>query len=196
MRQTYARIGPLPRAYRTLPLSIWYQRAKYDIQRVLPPYLTYPRFAAVVALISPGRSWSRNIADALTLVTAWHNHSPIPRSLATYSMQHIDKAIALLDSPTRNADWYVTGPKVRAFYHCLINPVLAPDAPIDLHMRHAWFRNTEDKPVTSREYRILHRRLILLANSRHVPPCSLQAAIWEHELSMPHIRKDKPNATH
>jgi len=193
MRQTYARIGPLPRAYRTLPLSIWYQRARYDIQRVLPPYLDYQTFAAVVALISPGRRWSNNIADAITLVDAWHNDSPIPRSLATYSMAHIDKAIAYLQTYDETL---ITGQKVRAFYHCLIDPTAAPDAPIDRHMRHAWFKTTEDKPVTPREYRILHRRLIRLANSRHIPPCSLQASIWEHELSMPHIRKDKPNATH
>jgi hypothetical protein len=162
----------------------WYQRAHEECRILAARYqLTLEQAAGVVAAISPGKNWGLNILDAETLIDAYQ-HGARGRKLpnvSSYGWRNVFKSERILAGHSPLDILPITGPKVRAFYLCMLNPCESSEVCIDRHAQALALAYTgaELRAVhagAQYEYFALHYRR--LAERLGLLPHQLQAICW------------------
>jgi hypothetical protein len=165
----------------------WYPSAHAVAVRIGQTYyVETPRVCAVIAALSPGCPWERNIEDTETLISAWRKREPIPL-VGVYGRRNRDKAIAALEAETFSPDSVfnpTTGPKVWNFYACINDPATTEHIVIDRHAKCAALGITVDRDsagiVTRAEYKHLASSYRNVAANSGFTPAETQAIIWVH----------------
>lgn len=136
--------------------------------------------AAVVAAISPGLKWERNLICARALIL-WHRDGRTKASepvVETYSYANVRKALAILDGEA--PDLHLTGPKVRAFYHAIVgeNRGAVIDGHIANALRGARSALREGKSPTVSERRVWRQAFQSVACATGLDVHAIQAIVW------------------
>lgn len=100
----------------------WYATAR-EVAVALDPKDPV-RAAAIIAVLSPRLPWDRNVKAAAEVYQGIQ-----PAVLAGNAR----KAFALLECDASEFDEYVKGPKVRAFWHAIVNPSDPRSIVVDRH---------------------------------------------------------------
>lgn len=121
IESVWARRAPIDIAHG----SNWYRDAARTIADRIPT--AFEPACAIVAVLSPRLEWSENLLLAETLVTGGARDRGLERNW--------DKACQILHRSRRGYKWehLITGPKVSAFYRCLLGRKPEPWV-IDTHM--------------------------------------------------------------
>jgi hypothetical protein len=165
----------------------WYQITALDLHALASkldvPFMT---LCGVVAALSPGVRWSRNIYWAEQLVRYPDEVMNGVLKIPTYSFLNVTKAKRIIDG--ENPLTVLSGPKVRAFYHCLITAGQTTEVCIDGHAysialgRRLGVRSSSSKldrakirlsdlPIIRQAYRNVAKKLDITAPQ-------LQATTW------------------
>ena len=170
---------------------LWYARANRRGQELSVRHgVTLEKAIGVIAVLSPGCEWGKNLQYADELLAAWASGkrgSELPM-VGVYGNRNLDKAKRILAGHSPMLVIPETSKKVRAFYNCLLSPAESRDVVIDRHAKCAalGLRSTkngyasQDVSVRSAEYEYLSRHYVKLADRFGLLPSQLQAAIWTH----------------
>lgn len=129
----------------------WYQRAREEAEYLATEYGDHredgaewdrevEKAAAVIAVLSPRLSWPKNVELARLAYEKWGNTpaihlSPAVLKLATHDWPGLklngQKALRILAG--ENLDEVVSGPKVRAFWHTIVDPSDPRSVVVDRH---------------------------------------------------------------
>lgn len=178
--------------------SQWYadaKRAIYDESVRLELALGlqpdgFHTLAGVVAALSPGLRWERNVFWARELAEAWQRgRAETMKDIPTYSYANVRKAIRILAGEAPEA--VLSGPKVTAFYRLIVSGGRSDDVCVDGHayaLAIGWDGNIRDSMTddvdrtTVRISKPEFRRVMLayrrLAHKVGVPVSTLQAVTW------------------
>jgi hypothetical protein len=133
------------------------------------------RAAAIIAVLSPGTSWERNLKDA-RLVCEQGEYATV----TTYPANKA-KALKILSSSV----WFeqVRGNKVRSFFDNIIAPDTSQAVTLDRHMLRFICKTWDDKCLnrifsSKRNYQAIAERIRRRAKKIGIRPCQLQAALW------------------
>jgi len=96
--------------------------------------VTLEQAAGVIASLSPGCQWGRNLQDADQLIAAHVAWKRLP-NVGSYGRRNIVKARKILDGDSPFDVLPETGPKTRAFYSLIVNPANATTVCIDRHAK-------------------------------------------------------------
>jgi hypothetical protein len=157
----------------------WYIAARYNCKRLAQKYdVPLPVVCAIVAVLSPNCPWSRNLHDADRLLYCYAQGHPITWvSAATYP-RNVRKAWVIRD--TGNTE-LVSGPKVRAFYQCMLSPN-SHAVCCDIHIysiASGINYTTQTMPNISRaNYAVIAQAFRSLASKLRVAPYRVQATCW------------------
>lgn len=166
----------------------WYSDANSLARQMAERYsLSLAKVVGVIAVLSPGSEWNRNIIDAEMLIKSFIGHQTIP-TVGVYGKRNIAKAVAILEG-ARFEDVVdsFNSPKVHAFYHAILNPTTATEVVVDQHMKavmlhkrgkrggSAW---NEINGVQRHEYPYLAWHIRKIAERAEMSPVSLQAILW------------------
>jgi hypothetical protein len=128
--------------------------------------------AGVIAALSPQAAWDENKRQAEALLAG----EPV-RNTA----ERLDKAtdIACGIDP----EYVLGGPKTRAFYGCILDPVGHPTACIDRHMVRAALKVSSDAEIKlwakrAGVYDLIAEEIGKLAKRYSQPVSTIQAVIW------------------
>jgi len=155
----------------------WYQDANATARRIaqaqgLPLHVV----AGVVATLSPGCKWSRNLYDAGMVCAKGRAY----KSATTYGLQLAKAWRILEDLPSRDAmPDYIGSPralKTRAFYWNILDPSGTEHVTIDRWVLRAV--GIKGHWVGKREYRRLEETIKDIAAAMGLVPCQCQAIIW------------------
>lgn len=164
----------------------WYQLAHNEAELLSIRYgVTIEAAAGVIAAISPGSAWGRNVIDAGRFIAAFVTQSELP-NVGVYGSDGRKKAERILagESPLD----VLGGPKVRAFYADILNPLDTEAVTVDRHAKglaygYASKRKgfaSDDKLSSVKswenEYLAWHYRVI--ARRYDLIPSQLQAITW------------------
>lgn len=129
------------------------------------------QFTAVVAALSPGRYWTRNIRDAI----AFLNGEPIPQPCGGNPLR--TAMAVMLDGPDAIPSSQV---KVRSFFDNLTETETSTAVTVDSHAASVWAGRRERGSVQFGEslYRKIERDYQELAAEYGVLPHEIQAAAW------------------
>jgi hypothetical protein len=136
----------------------------------------------VIAALSPGNEWGKNLLDADTLLSAWNAGKPLPM-VGTYGMKNVVKCRRiLLGEHPLDVLPPATSPKVRAFYKCLSEPTLSDAVTIDRHAKclalNAMTNRESISVVRPVEYVLYAWHYMTLATRIGLLPSQLQAITW------------------
>jgi hypothetical protein len=135
----------------------------------------------VIAALSPGNEWGKNILDADALLSAWNAGRRLP-VVGTYGMRNVIKARRILAGEHPLDVLPPTGPKVRAFYKCISEPTLSDAVTIDRHAKCLALNAMTDRDrigvVTRVEYALYAWHYMVLATRIGLLPHQLQATTW------------------
>lgn len=159
----------------------WYQTAHDTGVSMAQRYnLSVSQCLGVIAALSPGNEWSRNIQDAETLISYWHAGTrgrklPV---VGTYGRRNRNKAIAILEGD--NPLDVLGGPKVRAFYANMLNPSDPVPVTIDRHAKCCAYGlvSPENAIVKPSEYEYIARHFRKAARRVGLVPSTFQAVVW------------------
>lgn len=172
----------------------WYKSVNtHCIKYSLQNSVKLAQYCGIVAVLSPGLVWERNIEAANTLIAALKkglrgNDLPM---VTTYSWANIEKAENIFLNPQEVLE-YVKGPKVLSFYHNILNPEDPNFVTIDRHAVRAahWdegYLSDEKSSIKHPRVYIRYEQVYKLAAKRvSVLPNVLQAGLWEY------VRNNKP----
>ncbi len=132
--------------------------------------------AGIVAALSPGVSWEQNKMDArdfLRFITG----EKMTVSVSTYG-QFINKARDIWDG--KEIEKVLNGPKITAFYRCIINPWCNESVCVD---RHAFkvargIKKGGSKALTPKQVRDTQQAYRNAAYQLGLRPLQLQAITW------------------
>lgn len=161
----------------------WYQSAHDEAVRLgLIPTIScnnhslgYARAAGIIAAVSPGLRWERNVEVAERIIRG--------ESLDGLGVRWYDgvrKARRILAGGI--VERILRGPKVRAFYQCILDPEASLSVCIDGHAYAIWAGqriNLDDiPPFNERFYSRISADYWQCALHVGVKPCQLQAVTW------------------
>jgi hypothetical protein len=159
----------------------WYSRAR-DIAETLGSRYGIETFQAcgIIAALSPGRYWEKNIEDSETLISAYQagaRGSDLPL-VGTYGRQNVVKSVAILNG-SQPLD-VLGGNKVRNFYSNILNPANESPVTIDRHAKCCAYgvRNADNSVVSESEYEFLAEHYRQAASTLDLVPCQFQAITW------------------
>lgn len=168
---------------------LWYQRANTEAKNLGEKYgVSLQTASGVIAALSPGNPWGKNLLDADTLIEAWAGGArgrDLPL-VGTYGWGNVIKAEKILSwiDPLK----VLGGMKVRAFYENILAPGESHAVTIDRHAKClAWnlpsFRNgfassESNATVRDNEYRYLAWHYERTARRLGLLPSQLQAVCW------------------
>lgn len=160
----------------------WYARANALCYSIGAKYnLPGNAVCGIMAALSPGSKWERNIEDTYTFCDEWANGARGKRLplVGSYGWRNIVKAskIASGKPPLE----VLGGNKVRAFYECLSDPENSQAVCIDRHAKYAaygYFMGDKESIVRNSEYGILAKHYIRAAKLQGVRPHEYQGTIW------------------
>ena len=117
---------------------LWYARANRRGQELSARHgFTLEQAIGVIAVLSPGCEWGKNLQYADELLAAW-SHGKRGKDLpmvGVYGNKNLDKAKAILAGHCPTVVIPDSSKKVKAFYSCLINPTESQDVVIDRHAK-------------------------------------------------------------
>jgi hypothetical protein len=146
------------------------------------PSVSIWQAAGVIAAISPGLRWERNVWWANELVQAWYRGEAERLKVPTYSYANVRKAIRIIsgESPA----YVLSGPKVTAFYRLIETAGASGDVCVDSHAYNlsvglrAPIRGDKAVRISRPALRRVRAAYIKLAGKLGVPPAVLQATTW------------------
>lgn len=162
----------------------WYLKAHIEIDATASKYRMPTSYVAgVVAALSPGNSWERNLEHARILIHDFKQGlrgGDLPM-VGSYGRANVLKAERILLGEIPLA--VLGGLKVRAFYECLLNPWNPKDAAvcIDRHAKSVaiGYRVADkDSVPTPKQYEVLAAAYRAAANELQVAPHVVQAVTW------------------
>jgi hypothetical protein len=168
----------------------WYAHAHSEALRIAEVYgLPLAQAAGAIAAISPGKNWGLNVLDAEELIRAFQRGARGRRlpALSPYGGANIRKCERILEGEAPLAVLPETGPKVRAFYLCILAPRTCQEVVIDRHAKGLAVNRpgvkgaTEDSAAVVRagaEYQSLARHYRVIAGRLGLLPHQLQAICW------------------
>ena len=167
----------------------WYQRANDQARAISERYnITVEMSAGVIACLSPGSKWGRNVVDAERMVGAYTSGLEIPQ-IGVYGQKNVAKALRIL----AGEDPMVvipeeTSPKVRAFYQCILAPSTSEAVCVDRHAkallynlaskRKGYASNDKLSLVKRSEYEYLAKYYRRVAEVYNVLPHQIQGTSW------------------
>lgn len=201
MKPNYSKLSPailkrLQSAYDSATLAErasgleWYAKANAYAADLARRYgYSVAQVSAVLAALSPGSEWTRNILDAETLLDHVARGVDVP-VLGVYGRRNVDKALAALAVSDPLALFSAkTGPKTSAFYLAICDAsTCAVDASdkvvIDRHAASAALGKRGARGGSAIDvvppalYRWLAAHYVELAKRVGVDPWQAQAVIW------------------
>jgi hypothetical protein len=162
----------------------WYLKAHVETEAMASKYrFTTAQTCGVIAALSPGRQWDKNLEDAETLLNAFKRglrRRDLPL-VGSYGWRNVEKAenILLSGEPLL----FLSGPKTRAFYQCLVNPWKPDDRAVCVD-RHAFSvafgaRLAENQmPRDKAGYERVARAYRRTSDDLQLAPHVLQAITW------------------
>lgn len=164
--------------------SQWYLTAQAQARRLASRYeLPLSTSVGVIAALSPGLEWLRNVVDAETLIKAFMANDELPM-VGVYGRRNCGKALEIL----RGADpvAILGGLKVRSFYANLLQPDNPDPVTIDRHaycLAHGIRSERSgaasvDVYLTPKRYRETAEAYREIAADLDLLPNQLQATTW------------------
>ena len=163
----------------------WYRMANRTCRLIARQYgVRLSQAAGVLAALSPGREWSLNVQEAEGLISAWQSGArgkDLPL-VGSYGRRNVEKAARILQGESPLS--ILGGPKVRAFYQCVLNPRDLESVCIDRHAKCAAYNvvASEDSRWfvvrTEAEYEYLAEHYRKVAGIVGLKPMELQAIVW------------------
>jgi hypothetical protein len=172
----------------------WYSQAR---TAALDLSSTYPigviTAAGVIAALSPNNRWHRNLLDADTLISCYHQlgaHAASQIRVCTYG-PNLQKALTILkiQHPTvEDVAAVLNGLKITAFYRCILGSQTS--VCVDGHAYSIWagetIRTTQTPKIGLRLYKLIvsdYTTAASLINSKApsheiISPVQLQAITW------------------
>ncbi len=146
------------------------------------------RVVGVLAAISPGNNWGRNIMEADEFISAFVRGYTLP-SVGVYGRRNVAKARRILNGESPESVLHTkTGPKVWAFYSNILDPMNSQELTIDRHAKalaynlpskRKGFASDDKLSIVGRvEYRYLVRHYRVIAERLGLVPHQLQAVTW------------------
>jgi hypothetical protein len=155
---------------------VWYNQAHAQCQELSDRHgVPLEKVAAIVAVLSPGTAWERNIRDAESIIQYREQ-----ATVTTYGANKA-KACAILDSS--NYYQFVRGNKVQSFHSNILYPETSESVTLDRHMLRFILKPRNDKELnkifsSSRNYQAIASRIRRKAHKMNIRPCQLQAMLW------------------
>lgn len=154
----------------------WYRAANEEADRLATENnLTVRQTSAIIAALSPGLRWERNVEAAERVI--------LGESLDGLGVRWYDgvrKAKRILRG--HNPDVVLRGNKVRAFNSCIADPSMTMAVCVDGHAYAIWCGkriNLEDVPtMNNRLYHRIAGDYVRVAIDLAIRPCQLQAIVW------------------
>jgi hypothetical protein len=144
------------------------------------PTLTVRAVVGALAAISPGLRWERNLIAGRALVL-WHVRGRVKKNepvVETYSYRNVRTALEILDGVEPST--VLTGPKVRAFFHAILDEDRG--AVLDGHIANALRGHThglrEIRELSTVERRAFRRAFHYVACADDWNTHALQALVW------------------
>lgn len=150
--------------------------------------ISVDKCVGVIAAISPGCPWSRNVMEAEEFIRAYTLGISLP-NVGVYGRRNVSKARRILNGEACEAVLHTkTGPKIWAFYNNILSPLTSQELTIDRHAKClAWgfssgkkgSASDDSKAIVGKaEYRYLVRHYRELASRLGLVPHQLQAITW------------------
>jgi hypothetical protein len=168
---------------------LWYARANRRGQELaLRHDVTISQALGVIAVLSPGCEWSKNLQYADELLASWNSGkrgSELPM-VGVYGNANLNKAKLILSGHDPMVIIPDSSKKVKAFYSCLLRPADSLSVVIDRHAKCAALDlrsekkgyASKDVTVRSGEYDYLSRHYVKLADRFGLLPSMVQAVLW------------------
>ncbi len=162
---------------------LWYQTAHNDAQAIADKYnVPLSHAVGVIAAISPSLSWGLNIIQASEFIGAFKGKRKLP-SVGVYGRKNPAKALRILNGENPLDVLPETGPKTRAFYRCIENPIESFAVVCDRHAKClAHYRLTDREAFSvvrkGKEYNTLATCYAKVAEEVGLQPHQLQAITW------------------
>jgi hypothetical protein len=164
----------------------WYADAADESERLARENkVTVKQAAGVIAAVSPGLRWERNVEVAERII-----RKRTLKGLGVRWYDGVKKAKRILKG--QSTETALKGNKVRAFHACILGSDLA--VCVDGHAYAIWIgrRVTLDDVPTLNDklYRRIAADYVTVAKTLNVRPCQLQAITWVawrrlHEVAVP-----------
>lgn len=179
MKRAY--INRITGKYRTLdPWNIangltWYYEARQHAENLSKKYgLSLETIAGIIAVLSPGVRWDRNLEDAEAILQS------DDAIVTTYSG---NKRKALDLKHGANISKCVRGNKVRSFFDNIVSPETSEAVTLDRHMLRFILKTNNDRELnrvfSSRNtYFSIAEYIRRIARRRGLKPLQLQAMLW------------------
>lgn len=161
----------------------WYPRAHQWCEELAEEYgTTLETVAGLTAVLSPGCPWDRNQSATVAALVAHRYEDELPRHISVYGMLALDKAQRILNGD--DPEDVLSGPKVSAFYSCLVAPATARAVVVDRHARclALGLQRSDANGIVKgeREYLYLAQHYENAAVKLGVLPSTVQAVTWVH----------------
>lgn len=142
----------------------------------------------VIAAISPGCPWGRNVMEADEFINAHTKGYKLPK-VGVYGRRNVAKARRILNGESGESVLHTkTGPKVWAFYSNILNPMTSGALTVDRHAKalaynygskKKGFASDDKKSIVGRpEYAYLAHHYRVIAGKLDLVPHQLQAITW------------------
>ena len=168
----------------------WYDRAKRLAHRLADQYgCTFEQAVGVIAALSPNNRWSRNCADAESMIQAWAvGVNPESVKVCTYGAMRLKAAqILALASPDRETIAKIlNGRKITAFFLSITG--MHDAVCVDGHAYAVWvgqrITTTNTPSLGVKLYSEIARAYVLVAKRSHalcgeaLTPAQVQAVTW------------------
>lgn len=194
MPSRYSKLNPaitsrILRAYRAASPSdledgtTWYPRANEWCEELAREYgTTLEVVAGLTAVLSPGCPWERNQGATTAALVAHKYKDALPSHISVYGYLAIDKAQRILNG-VDPLD-VLSGPKVSAFYACLVAPTTSRAVVVDRHARclALGLQRSDANGIVKgeREFIYLAQHYENAAVKLGVLPSTVQAVTWVH----------------
>lgn len=165
---------------------LWYSKAHAEAVLIAARYDIEPwQAVGVIAALSPGAHWGRNVVEADMLIEAWKDGRDIPQ-VGTYGRRNVHKALAVLAGG--NPLDVLGGSKVRSFFANMLFPLTSDAVTVDRHAKALAYgfasrtaRGASDDElsvVRPAEYEYIAWHYRMLAKRLGLVPSQLQAICW------------------
>lgn len=155
----------------------WYRKAHEEARAMAETYgVSVSAVSGVIAALSPGNPWAKNIRDAKRLLDAVRSGEPVPM-IGSYGRRNIDKALSCLEQDPLDV---LGGKKVTAFYTAIVKPDHDSVVVVDRHAKGAAISKRGDKATLVRrsEYERIADAYRAVAKRAGLRPLECQAIVW------------------
>lgn len=167
----------------------WYQTAYNTAVDIAAQYsLDVWKSAGVVAALSPGLEWGRNVLQAEELIRAWVAGNTLP-IVGVYGRKNVEKARRMLAGEWPLEVMPATSPKTRAFFYNILWPEGDALVTVDRHAKAIAYnlaseragsasKDAESAVKGEGEYAYLSWHYRTIAARFQLVPSQFQAILW------------------